>query len=137
MSRRAATRSAGRDDELTAEVKIRRDGKRRGDEVLLLFHLLLPVYQYYSPSHPHSLFLTPSYPSSLSLSHFLIGMQGQARSVLQCGFVNAAACQRKGNRTAVAGGVSTHSHADTSMKPLLCCTRKPFLTESCFCCQSN
>lgn len=56
---------------------------------------------------------------SLSLSS-LIGMQSQACSVLQCEFVSAAACQREGDRTAVAGGVSTaHTLADTYIHPVL------------------
>lgn len=67
--------------------------------VLLPFHL--------------SLVASLCYCLSLSLSFDWYAEPGLL--VLQCEFVSAAACQREGDRTAVAGGVSSaHTLADTS-----------------------
>lgn len=70
-----------------------------------------------------SVFLSRSL--SLCLSPSLISMQGPSRSVLQCGFVNAAAC--KGERGIALQWRVGCEHTHTYRKPLLCCTRKPSL----------
>lgn len=64
----------------------------------------------------------------LSLSP-LIGMQSQACSVLQCEFVSAAARRREGDRTAVAGGVSS-SHTCRYIHTSCAAPGKPFLSHA-------
>lgn len=121
---RAATRSAGQDEKLPAEVKTRRVGERR--EARGCFSFILCSL---SPSITG--FLQLSLSLSRSQSYPVIGMQDQAFSVLQCGFVSAVACQKKRELHCRGGcGEHTPTHAHhRSIKTLVCIPREAFLAD--------